>query len=79
MSTNRQVWKHACNSCSDNHEGVESFLQQIVTANGTCLHHTEPASKHQIMELKHIIAWGQEIEKCALCQQIDVDTVLGLQ
>jgi hypothetical protein len=42
------------------------------------MHHNEPASKHQIMEWKHIIAEGKDIQRLAFCWQSDTDAVLGL-
>jgi hypothetical protein len=60
------------------HEG-EAFLQRTVTGDETWVDHYEPASKHQSMEWIHVLSKDKEIQKCAFCQQSDIDTVLGLK
>jgi hypothetical protein len=49
------------------------LLQHFVTGVGMWVHHYEPASKCQSMEWKHVIIQDKEIQKCAFCQQSDVD------
>jgi hypothetical protein len=60
------------------HEEAEAFVQWIVTGDETWGYCYELASKCQSMEWKHIITQVREIQKCAFCQQSDVDTLLGL-
>jgi len=58
------------------HEEGEVFLQRIVTGDKTWVHHHENASKRQSMEWKHTSL--PSTKKFKICQQSDVDAVLGL-
>jgi hypothetical protein len=76
--TNGQVWKCACNFCSNimKKRLSSNELSQMMKQGAppwTC----KQMSKHVVETC--IIAQDQEIQKCAFCQQNDVNTILGLQ
>jgi hypothetical protein len=80
--TDEHKWAHmetCLHSCSNIVKEC-LFLQLLVTLNETWVHQYESASKCQKHGMEtHVITQNQEIQKCAFCQQSDVDAVLGHQ
>jgi hypothetical protein len=60
------------------HEEGDNFLQWIVTADETWVHHHQPETKQKSMQWKHLSSpVCKEIQDTTIGRQVDVDRLLG--
>jgi len=80
ISTNGHTWKCACNFCSSIMKKERVFcnrLSQVMKLGCTTMNLEANIIAWHGVEI-HITTQDHGIQKCAFCQQSDVDTILGL-